>query len=512
MNAFVLLALLAGLLVAPAPSPGATAREWRLRVDGEAQAIRFADLDGDLDLDACIAVVKRTGPAPERSLQLFLRSEQGYPELPDAVIPVSDQVFWADLADLAEPAESDGSGAARLLLLDPHGLNAVDCTSGRPGLSDWADWADRAKPVVQVESFFRGMRSDRLLFADIARDLDLDGRLDLLLPGREGYVFYRGRPDGGFQPGQLLESAREHGIRKNQSVFFSATSRLPRPTPVDWEGDGVGDLLLAYDRKLTRIRLAAGESPGPAEELLDLARLLDPSGAAGDGLGQTTGRILDIDGRPGCELLLTQRVARPNLMAGVATRTMLYHLEDLDRSGASKPRQVIRTDGVTSPPRLFDLDLDGALDLIVTTVRTDLMTRLRESLLSTAQVTIFVYRFERDERRFGAEPIFSESLAMPADRLLDVGAYGWVTFQADYDGDGRPDFASYDAEQGRLRVRRGTARSSWFRDVPIAYEDDSLFEIEVLLNGPFFGQDLDGDGRAEIISCAGDLALIVELP
>ena len=490
MNALVLLPLL--VCLPPATSDPV---QWQLSVDGQAQAIRFGDVDGDRDLDACVAVVKRDGPALSRSVQVFLRSERGFTQRPATVVSVADQVLFIDLADL------DGSGTAELLLLDPHGLSAVACSSERAG---------EARRVVQVDSFFRGMRSDQLLFADIAKDLDLDGRLDLLVPGREGYAFYRAGTDGAFQTGHLLESGRGHGVRKGQSVFFSVTSRLARPTPVDWEGDGVGDLLLAFDRKLSRIRLGTSGPPGPAQPLLDLARLLDVSGLAGDGLGKTTGRILDIDGQAGCELLLTQRVARPSLMAGVATRTILYHSEDLARSAAPKPRQVIRTDGVTSPPRVFDLDRDGALDLIVTTVRTDLFTRLRQSLLAAAQVTVFVYHYEQDQHRFGAEPMFSETLTMPADRLLDVGAYGWITFQADYDGDGRPDFASYDAQAGRLSVRRGHAESSWFRKVPIAYEDNPIFEVEADLPGSFFGQDLDGDGRAEIVSCAGDHVLIVE--
>ncbi|MFH0945980.1 MAG: VCBS repeat-containing protein, partial [Planctomycetota bacterium] len=136
--------------------------------------------------------------------------------------------------------------------------------------------------------------------------------------------------------------------------------------------------------------------------------------------------------------------------------------------------------------------------------------KLRESILDLVQVTFFVFRFDREERRFGAEPIFSESLAMPADALLDVGAYGWVTFSADYDGDGRPDFATYDSERRLLVGRKGEESSAWFRKIPISFDDEPLFEIPAELSGPFFGQDINGDGRAELISCTGDHALIVE--
>ncbi|MBI4881016.1 MAG: VCBS repeat-containing protein [Planctomycetes bacterium] len=488
----VIAATLALPLVLALPFPAIS----KLQVDGDVQAIRFADLDGDGDLDAALTLVRAAGSDLVREVRVFLRGAEGFGAEAAAGFAAGDDVLFADVADL------DGDGKAEVLRVDVAGVSVFRLAA-----------AGFAAPerLLEAPSFFRAAASTRLDFAPVARDLDGDGRCDLLLPGREGHLFFRARPDGSLDGPQLLARRSRRGVSHGQNVHFRMTSRLAVPALADWEGDGVPDLLLAFDDQVARVALRPGAPLAPPAPLLDLSALLGAGRVEGVGLAMNSGRFLDVDGDSRCDAVLTDRVARPSLLAGIATRTLLLLSSDLAQAGGPRPRQVIRNDGVTSPPRLCDLDRDGALDLIVTTVRTDLFSKLKESLLDLVHVTFLIYRFDREEERFDEEPVFSSTLSLPVERLLDVGAYGWVTFEADYDGDGRPDFASYGAREGKISVRRGARKGSWFSSAEIAFDEAAFFEAEAVLTGSFFGQDIDGDGRAEIVSLGRDQALILEV-
>ncbi len=485
--------MILGLALVVAARGESAADQQNLRVEGVAQAIRFEDVDGDGDRDALVSVVREAGSDLFRAVAVFRCDRKRFASQPDAILPIATDVLFVDAADL------DGDGAVEVLTLDTEGLSAS-------AFRETGFVAPRR--IVGVPSFFRATVSASLPFVDVAKDIDFDGREDLLIPARDGYVFFRSTVKREFEGPHRLISESAHGVSRGQNEFFRMTSRLARPTPTDWDGDGVGDLVLAFEKELVRVVLGRSGAPLAPEVVLDFTGLTESTASSG-GMVTNEGKLLDIDGDRRCDLLFSQRVARPSLMAGAVTRTVLLLAADLTKNTRPKPRQVIRTDGVTSPPRLFDLDRDGSLDLIITTVRTDALSKLKESMLNAVQVTFFVHRFEPERGRFTDEPVFSDSLTMPADRLLDVGAYGWVTFQPDFDGDGRPDFSTYDARRKMLVVRKGYAEDSWFSKSPIAYEQEPFLEAAVELTGSYFGQDIDGDGRAEILSCSGPRVVIV---
>ncbi|MFG0316640.1 MAG: FG-GAP repeat domain-containing protein [Planctomycetota bacterium JB042] len=489
--------LLVPFLIAATSSRDGEAETVRLPVEGRATAVRFADVDGDGDRDALVSTSRADGGAFARGVALFLRTARGgrFEAAPSARLDVGGDALFVDAADL------DGDGREELLVLDVAGLSRHRYRDGR--------FAEGER-VVDVPSFFRATAGPELPFVDLAKDLDGDRRDDLLIPGRDGYVFLRATDDGLDGPHALV-SESSHRLSSGPNEAFRVKSRLARPTPVDWDGRGGGDLMLAFEGQLVRVALGRSGPPAAPEVLLDLTSLEDGGKAGEDGLVTHDGRLRDIDGDGRCDLLFARRVARPGLVNAATTRNVLFLADDLARGRVPKPRQVIRTDGLTSPPRLFDLDGDGALELVVTTVRTDVLSKLRESMLSAARVTFDVFRFEPERRRFSDAPVFSTTLAVPADALLEVGAYGWVTFKADYDGDGRPDLATYHAGEGRLRVRKGEEERGFFSSTPISYADEPFFETSVALEAPFFAEDVDGDGPHEAVAVNGDHVLIVRV-
>ncbi|MBK6939537.1 MAG: VCBS repeat-containing protein [Planctomycetes bacterium] len=485
------LSILLGLALAPCDL-GAAAE---LVLDGAARAVHFADVDGDGDTDALVVTSREVDGRPERGVHVFLRTESGLSTSAARSVDVPRGVLFMDLADL------DGDARVELLLVDPTGLIAVDLESDATDLTR----------VLSVESFFRAASSPLLPQLEVARDFDRDGILDVLLPSTAGYAYHRGKRGGEFEAPVAIAADARHGVRSGENVFFRATARLARASAIDWEGDGVGDLVLAFEEKMMRVVLAPGIAPAAATLLLDLTRVLAQEDQDAQGLVQTAATLRDVDRDGACDLLLTRRAARTNLLAGMNTRTLLFLAADLRTNGGVKPRQAIRTEGLSTRPIFADFDRDGADDLVLCMVKADALSKLKEQILDQADVTMLVFPFDRDEHRFASEPIASESLVMPTSALLEFGAAAYVTFTADYDADGRPDFASYDARSKRLTVRRCISEDGLFSSTPIAFDDDPYFETTIDLPGPFDGVDTNGDGKPEIVSCGGARALIVEV-
>ncbi len=488
------LALLLVALALPGRAHAAQVQVETLTVEGRATDVRFVDVDGDGKRDAVIATSSTDGPSA-RQLRLHLRQAAGFSLAPVAVFEVPANVVLADLADV------DGNPGAELLLADDQGVASVAFDHGR--------FAE-PKRFLTVSSFFRRAESRALPFAPLARDLDLDGRVDLLIPGADGYVLWRGDAGAKFSGPFPLDASRVENVEPAENAFFRITASLAHATPADWDGDGKGDLLLAFEQRLLRVVLGASGPPAPATLLFDLGRLLDAGKSGADGLVLSSGLLRDIDGDGRCDMLVTQRSARPTLMSGIATRTLVFLSQDL-ASAAQKPRQVIKISGVSGKPQLVDLDRDGAADLVVTQVETDPLTKLKETVLDAVKVSFQVYRFDKDETRFEDEPAFADSLQVGADRLLAVGAGGDIGVDADHDGDGRPDFARYDAKSRVLTVRKGVAKSGFFSSTPIAFEDDAFATASVDLPGALRGEDVDGDGNAEIVACGENRVVVVRI-
>lgn len=181
----------------------------------------FADLDNDNDIDAIVGAANG-----DDINNLMLLRNSGSVSLPSYTLEVSNIIKGIDVSSYAIPALGDLDGDGDIDLLIGRG-------DGR--LSHFENNGSETTPSMSLTSDFYKSIDVGLSAAPSLIDWDNDGDLDLLIGNEAGRIEYW-RNDGSpnnFAPVQV--AIQLGGI---------LVDILAVPCPVDWDGDGLTDLLV----------------------------------------------------------------------------------------------------------------------------------------------------------------------------------------------------------------------------------------------------------------------------
>lgn len=420
--------------------------------------------------------------ATRRSAEGLVFESRGEARLPDP---------GRCLVDVAPAGTSGAEGRPQrydVLFAGPRGVSILPHDGGGFG-----------QPVSLAKRARFGLRTRQPLLADIAQDVNGDGRFDVVLPSATScQLWMRGSDDESLRKAATvavdvdLSSGRLDKAISN--TLFSSFS-IPRLTTRDVNGDQREDLLVVQDkRRAFHLQQEDGTFPEQPDVDVDLSIFRDTTPEAELRPGRTLAisdtthyesRDLDDDGVP--DYVLAHR-----------RKVWVFHGQEGRGPQFTDPSNVLKAADDVTALVLAELDDDKYPDLLLFKVQIPSVAALIRALFADWRVEIDAIGYRNLEgASFGTKPEWKGQLAfeLPSilsivrdpealiERFRSVGKSFREAAEGDLDGDGGADVAMLAEDDTSLDVWLGTGGGN---------ANDLIGSPDAILREVFF----EGDGKA----------------
>lgn len=455
MEAMISLAALAAIFLSSPQEPPPEFELLYLAVHGRRQDTVGLDFDGDGLPDLLDTAVDYDASPPVRWLFLHRQTkERSFRENPDFVWKLSDRAAAMVYGDFLP------GGGHDIAFIAPDGLYVYPWENGAI--------VETPRKLLHLRTFFHEAPERSIPIWWSLYDLDGNGLHDLILPVPDGYRVYFQTAKGIYGSVCAIESdlaagqdralgaARFAAVNDLVSAFLSSSSEIPRLHPADIDGDGRldlvsidGDVLTAFFQK----------DPGSySSRRGDRVRYPIPSlqeERKKDHVSLSLVSFLHLDADPLADLVVTRVQGTLGFLESIRTNFFLHRGNG---RGNFVPDSVIKIDGVSLNPLFVDMNGDGALDCLVSRLRTDLLAQAVKALvLGDVAITYEIFQFEPATGRYIETPVWSRDVFVTVDDVKKKGAGSApaLLIQGDFSGDRRPDLVSLDPKSGALEMYRG---------------------------------------------------------
>jgi hypothetical protein len=471
-----------------------------LEVPGQVWSVSAVDVDRDGKKDLVVFhVIGRRGNDPHRFLSIFYQTASGFKPKPDQTIEVPPGACCRFVADV-DPA-SPG------LEIGFIGTRGAFCFTARNRVFD----PSRPKRLFDDESFFDIAPGTQLPDWDpLVKDVDGDGRPDILFPRKGSFALYRQWPDGAFtRAAELSVEYSQHFGTAIETLllnrFINYRAGLSKPALADIDGSRKLDVVTYRDNALEVFL----QKPGTAalfgrdpDKKMSIKMLTETGAEAGgggdDSYNSVNAEFADVDGDGLADVVLYRNVGKVGLFESMRTQVLFYRARPGTGWNADKPDQVVNLKGLSINPALIDVDKDGAKDLVVSSLRTDLVTNAKRALFSSVTITYYVFRYDKKAKKFHDAPDYSHDLSIDVSRIEGGGTIPVANFSGDYDGDGYPDLLSLERPD-EVRILPGKVESGFFSGEKLDYDEGEEAKIPIETSNSIVIDDLNKDGKSDFL-------------
>ena len=356
---------------------------------------------------------------------------------------------------------------------------------------------DKNKQILQFESIYNAPVIDALPYYDAFRDLNGDGLDDFLMPSFDGYQLAIQQTDGSFaKPITLIAppimdmSYNSHPWYQAKNIFFADMDLDTRRDLVFWAEDH----FVVYPQLATGA-FASTAFTVPSSVLLDYdsfdgmsVRMSNQDQS--DKTVRVAYGIEDYNG-DGISDLMTMEVKSSGVFRKKTTFALHPGRGDIDRHVvfSAQPTSGIESNGIQYEMESRDLDGDGDLDLIVSSVELGVGKIIAALLTSSVKIDLGVYMMR--DGLYAQKPDATREIT--ATFSLSSGEF-WqpAVLIQDANGDGRADLLLQDGEKFELFL--GEASPDLFERKALAIETPMPRDPDLIQTA-----HINGDGVMDMI-------------
>jgi hypothetical protein len=380
----------------------------------------------------------------------------------------------------------------------------------------------RASRPLERSAFYDIAPGTQLLgWSSLVRDVNGDGRRDILFPEKGRYrLFLQGEGGAFLEAGTLEAEFKQYfGTRVETLLlnrFLNYWAGLNKPALVDLEGDRREDAVMFRDGGLdvffgragvptaSASAEGAGLLPRDPDRRMPLKIISDGEGED-DSFNSVNASFEDVDRDGLLDLILYRNVGKVGLFESLRTQVLLHRARAGDGKGGKEglhwpenPDQIVNLLGMSINPALIDVDRDGDRDLVLSSLRTDLITNAKRALFSSVTITYYVFRFDQEKKRFSEVPDYERDLTIDVARIEGGGTIPLAIFRGDYDGDGFPDLLSLESTE-EVRILPGKLDRGFFGGETLLYDEGRERRVALETSNSVEIDDLNRDGKSDIV-------------